>query len=100
MGHARGAPYHPQTQGKIEQWHHTQMNCILLDNYFFLVDLVAYIEALVEHHNFLQYYKSINNLIPAVIYFGCGLYFINRRERTKRKTIRARCLQCRKCASQ
>src|SRR4029077_7189389 len=23
MGHVRGAPYHPQTQGKIERWHQT-----------------------------------------------------------------------------
>ena len=22
MDHVRGAPYHPQTQGKIERWHH------------------------------------------------------------------------------
>ena len=22
-GHVRGAPYHPQTQGKIERWHQT-----------------------------------------------------------------------------
>ena len=23
MSHVRGAPYHPQTQGKIERWHQT-----------------------------------------------------------------------------
>ena len=33
--HVRGAPYHPQTQGKIERWHQTLKNRILLDNYYF-----------------------------------------------------------------
>jgi hypothetical protein len=23
MGHVRGAPYHPQAQGRIERWHQT-----------------------------------------------------------------------------
>jgi len=32
MGHVRGAPYHPQTQGKIERWHQTLKNRTLLDN--------------------------------------------------------------------
>ena len=34
MGHVRGALYHPQTHGKIERWHQTLKNRILLDNYF------------------------------------------------------------------
>jgi putative transposase len=29
MDHVRGAPYHPQTQGKIERWHQTLKNRIL-----------------------------------------------------------------------
>ncbi len=33
MEHIRGAPYHPQTQGKIERWHQTLKNRILLENY-------------------------------------------------------------------
>src|SRR5947208_2059154 len=33
MGHVRGAPCHPQTQGKIERWHQTLKNRILLENY-------------------------------------------------------------------
>ncbi len=32
MDHVRGAPYHPQTQGKIERWHQTLKNHILLEN--------------------------------------------------------------------
>ena len=31
MRHVRGAPYHPQTQGKIERWHQTLKNRILLE---------------------------------------------------------------------
>ena len=34
MQHVRGAPYHPQTQGKIERWHQTLKNRILLENYY------------------------------------------------------------------
>ena len=33
MNHVRGAPNHPQTQGKIEGWHQTLKNRILLENY-------------------------------------------------------------------
>jgi len=34
MSHVRGAPYHPQTQGKIERWHQTLKNRVLLEHYF------------------------------------------------------------------
>ena len=30
MKHSRGAPYHPQTQGKIERWHQTMKNLSLI----------------------------------------------------------------------
>ena len=35
MDHVRGAPNHPQTQSKIERWHQTLKNRILLENYVF-----------------------------------------------------------------
>jgi transposase InsO family protein len=34
MDHVRGAPYHRQTQGKIERWHQTLKDGILLENDF------------------------------------------------------------------
>ena len=39
MDHIRGAPYHPQTHGKIERWHQTLKNRILLENYYLPGDL-------------------------------------------------------------
>ncbi len=34
MDHVRGAPHHPQTQGKIERWHQTMKNRVLSESYF------------------------------------------------------------------
>ena len=39
MDHTRGRPYHPQTQGKIERWHRSLKNQILLENYYLPGDL-------------------------------------------------------------
>jgi putative transposase len=65
MKHSRGAPYHPQTQGKIERWHQTLKNRNLLENYFLPGDLEAQIEAFVHHYNHQRYHESINNVTPA-----------------------------------
>jgi putative transposase len=51
MAMSAARPCHPQTQGKIERWHQTLKNRILLDNYFLPGDLEAQIEAFVEHYN-------------------------------------------------
>ena len=99
MSHVRGAPYHPQTQGKIERWHQTLKNRILLENYFFPGDLKNQIEAFVDHYNHQRYHESINNLTPADVYFGRGQAILLQRERIKRKTIETRRLQYRKSAA-
>jgi RNA-directed DNA polymerase len=70
MQHVRGAPYHPQTQGKIERCHQTLKNRILLDNFYLPGDLERQIGAFVEHCNHVRYYESIDNLTPADVYFG------------------------------
>ena len=99
MDHVRGAPYHPQTQGKIERWHQTLKNRILLENYFYPADLQNQIEAFVEHYNHQRYHESIQNLTPADVYFGRGQAILNQRERVKRKTMQTRRLQHRKAAA-
>jgi transposase InsO family protein len=34
ISHIRGRPYHPMTQGKIERYHRSMKNRILLENYY------------------------------------------------------------------
>ena len=70
MGHVRGAPCHPQTQGKIERWHQTLKNQILLENYYLPGDLEASITRFVDHYNHQRYHESLNNLTPADVYLG------------------------------
>ncbi len=99
MRHVRGAPLHPQTQGKIERWHQTLKNRILLENYFLPGDLEAQIEAFVEHYNYQRYHESLNKVTPADAYFGRAPAIIKQRERIKRKTIEHRRLLHRKLAA-
>ena len=93
MDHVRGAPCHPQTQGKIERWHQTLKNRILLVNYYFPGEMEAKIAAFVEHYNNRRYHESLGNLTPADVYFGRGPKILRERERIKRLTTQNRRLQ-------
>ena len=84
MRHVRGAPVHPQTQGKIERWHQTLKNRILLENNFLPGDLEQQIEAFVEHYNHQRYHESPNKVTPADAYFGRAQTIIQQRETIKR----------------
>ena len=88
-----GAPCHPQTQGKIERWHQTLKNRILLENYYLPGDLEAQIGRFIEHYNHRRYHESLKNLTPADVYFGRGQTILLERERIKRSTIQNRRLQ-------
>ena len=90
MTHIRGAPNHPQTQGKIERWHQTLKNRILLENYFLPGDLEAQIDDFVGHYNHRRYHESLGNLTPADVYFGRGQTILLNRERIKIQTIEKR----------
>jgi putative transposase len=91
--HLRGAPYHPMTQGKIERWHQTLKNRILLENYFLPGDLEAQIVAFVDYYNNHRYHECIDNLAPADVFFGRGPTILAAREKIKRETIAERRLQ-------
>src|SRR5438105_4728417 len=88
--HIRGRPYHPMTQGKIERYHRSMKNRILLDNYYLPGQLEQSIEEFVSYYNNCRYHESLDNLTPADVYFGRGRAILKRREKIKRETIEQR----------
>ena len=90
MDHVRDAPYQPQTQGKIERWHQTLKNRILLKNYHLPGDLKASIGAFVERYNHHRYHEGLGNLTPADVYCGRDRAIIERRRKIKKQTVKKR----------
>ena len=93
MEHIRGAPFHPQTQGKIERWHQTMKNRFLLENYYLPGNLEQQIGAFVDHYNNHRYHESLNNVTPADVYFGRDKDILRERKKIKKQTIQYRRLQ-------
>ncbi len=99
MDHVRGAPFHPQTQGKIERWHQTMKNRVLLENYYLPGDLEQQINAFVEYYNNQRYHESLNNVTPADVYLSRDKAILKQREKIKANTIKQRRLQHQKQAA-
>ena len=85
--------YHPQTQGKIERWHQTLKNRILLGELLPARRSGSPDRGFIEHYNHQRYHESLKNLTPADVYFGRGQAILLERERIKRDTIKQRRLQ-------
>jgi transposase InsO family protein len=96
LTHTRGRPYHPMTQGKIERYHRSMKNILLLDNYYCPEELTAQIATFVEHYNHRRYHESLGNVTPADVYHGRAAAILEQRERTKRETINQRRTEYRK----
>ena len=88
--HTRGKPYHPMTQGKIERYHRSMKNILLLDNYYYPSELEYYIEVFVDYYNNHRYHEALNNVTPADVYYGRDREVLTKREQIKKKTMRLR----------
>ena len=85
-------PFHPQTQGKIERWHQTMKNRVLLENYYLPGDLERQIGAFVEYYNNKRYHENFNNVTPADVYFGRDKVIPREREKSRdRQSDNAAC---------
>jgi transposase InsO family protein len=86
LGHTRGRPYRPQTQGKTERWHRKMKNVVKLENYYFPGTL----EDFVADYNNQRYHESLKNVTPADVSFGRQHSILSKRGRIKRSAMKER----------
>jgi len=87
IDHTRGKPYHPMTQGKIERYHRSIKNILLLENYYSPSELEHQIGLFVDHYNNHRYHEALNNVTPADVYYGRDNKVLQRRVQVKRRTM-------------
>ena len=90
MDHVRGAPNHPQTQGKIERYHRSMKNVIKLEYYYSPEELIYRLNEFVDYYNNNRYHESLQNVTPADVYFGRDKKILKNRTFTKQKTMKER----------
>lgn len=88
--HTRGAPYHPQTQGKIERYHRLMKNVVKLENYYYPWELEKAIRQFVDYYNHQRYHESLDNVTPADMFYGRYEEIMGRRQLIKQQTLQRR----------
>jgi len=90
IAHTRGAPYHPQTQGKIERYHRTMKNVVKLRNYYQKEELERELARFVDYYNNERVHESLDNVTPADVYHNRHHEILTARQLVKMQTLRRR----------
>lgn len=88
--HILAAPYHPQTNGKLERYHQSikrEVNQIL---YEFPGQLERAITNFVDYYNYRRYHKALGNVTPADVLYGRREQILERRKEVQIQTINRR----------
>ena len=68
--HILAAPYHPQTNGKLERYHQTLKRDVHQVPYEMPSDLEEALAAFVSYYNYGRYHKALGNVTPADVLNG------------------------------
>ena len=90
MTHTRGAPYHPQTQGKIERWRRSMKNQILLNHYHLPSELQEHLQRFIRCYNHERYPESLDNLTSTDVFYGRDQDILEQRQPIKHNTMSMR----------
>lgn len=88
--HILAAPFHPETNGKVERYQRTLKGVVGQLPYDMPSELSDAIEAFVEYYNHQRYHEALDNVTPADVYYGRKAGILARREEDKRRTLAAR----------
>ena len=90
INHILAAPYHPQTNGKLERYHQTIKQVVKQVPYEVPSDLGAAIAAFVSYYNYRRYHKALSNVTPADVLNARREQILQRRKEVQIQTIESR----------
>jgi putative transposase len=85
--HILAAPYHPQTNGKLERYHQSIERDVNQIPYELPSDLEAAIAAFVTYYNYSRYHMALGNVTPADVLNGRREQVLQRRKEVQLQTI-------------
>jgi transposase InsO family protein len=88
--HILAAPYHPQTNGKLERYHQTIKRDVNQVPYEKPSDLEEAIAAFVGYYNHKRYHMALGNVTPADVLNGRREQILQRRKEVQVRTIERR----------
>jgi putative transposase len=88
--HILAAPYHPQTNGKVERYQQSLKREVNQLPYEFPSRLEKAITDFVEHYNYRRYHKALGNVTPADVLYGRREAILQRRKEVQLLTINRR----------
>jgi putative transposase len=88
--HILAAPYHPQTNGKVERYQQSLKREVNQLPYELPSQLEQAIADFVDYYNYRRYHKALSNVTPANVLDGRREEILQRRKEVQRQTINHR----------
>jgi len=88
--HILSAPFHPQTNGKVERYQQSLKRVVNQLPYELPSQLEKAIADFVEYYNYRRYHKALGNVTPADVLYDRREQILKRREEVRIKTVQKR----------
>jgi transposase InsO family protein len=90
IGHILAAPFHPQTNGKVERYQQSLKREVNQLPYELPSQLERAIAAFVDYYNHRRYHKALGDVTPADVLYGRRGAILERRKEVQIQTINRR----------